>query len=566
MATVGAGVIPKTIHQIWLGPRPRPTVMMESWKNNHPQWSYHVWTEETIDYPLENQTQYDAMKDFGGKADILRYEILKRHGGVYVDADMTCLRPLDLDLLENEFFAAFENERRRPGLVANGLVGCAAGHPVMQEMIEHIRKLNPDRLGSVDASVETGPYAFTNVIQAHDGPTRIYPSRLFYPDHYLDAFSSSAENAYSRHDWYYDYPTICLAMVIDRDTANLWRTLARYLPHIGAYCIGVDRRSAPESPAVVDKLFENLPGEVLEIDGKNSNQAWATILNAAGGLADYSLLAEPDMALYDFRRSMLSPEIACFEINEHLGSIKRPSVRIVRPGGGWHASNWPLQSDDGAASGDRRVPLEGCHIQRFDPQPLVSSRMIDEETLLLEELDRLPGDPDTLFYLGQFCEDIGDPKRAAYYYDLRAQAGGWEDQAWEACRRIARCLRSANAPWPTLEQALLRTHKMDPSRPEPLLDLGVAAIRKGDHAQAFEYLTEARALPAPEQYFYWDPRTTQMVLEYLCICGFYAGRFAEGLRAGLEALTASPTVMSRDDIMKNIGFYLDKVDIRSLGD
>ena len=77
--------------------------MMETWPRNHPDWSYHVWTEETIDYPLRNQAQYDAMKDFGGKADVLRYEILSRHGGVYVDADMVCLRPLDPASLEHEF-------------------------------------------------------------------------------------------------------------------------------------------------------------------------------------------------------------------------------------------------------------------------------------------------------------------------------------------------------------------------------------------------------------------------------------------------------------------------------
>ena len=65
--------------------------MMETWPRNHPDWSYHVWTEETIDYPLRNQAQYDAMKDFGGKADVLSYEILSRHGGVYVDADMISL-------------------------------------------------------------------------------------------------------------------------------------------------------------------------------------------------------------------------------------------------------------------------------------------------------------------------------------------------------------------------------------------------------------------------------------------------------------------------------------------
>ena len=40
----------------------------------------------------------DPARNLAERADVLRYEILRRHGGVYVDVDVECLRPLD-DLL-----------------------------------------------------------------------------------------------------------------------------------------------------------------------------------------------------------------------------------------------------------------------------------------------------------------------------------------------------------------------------------------------------------------------------------------------------------------------------------
>ena len=45
-------MIPKIIHQIWLGPNKRPDIWMNSWKINyikkHPDWTYKLWTEKEI--------------------------------------------------------------------------------------------------------------------------------------------------------------------------------------------------------------------------------------------------------------------------------------------------------------------------------------------------------------------------------------------------------------------------------------------------------------------------------------------------------------------------------------
>ena len=101
--------IPKIIHQIWIGPKPRPVKFMNTFRDKHPDFEYILWTEEEMvkrGFRLENQVAYDRMTEWCGKADILRWELLYRYGGIYQDADSVCLEPFDETYLSKSAFAA----------------------------------------------------------------------------------------------------------------------------------------------------------------------------------------------------------------------------------------------------------------------------------------------------------------------------------------------------------------------------------------------------------------------------------------------------------------------------
>ena len=58
---------------------------------------------------LENQALFDRATSYARKADIARYEVIRRFGGVYLDTDMECLRPIDELITEDvSFFAGRE--------------------------------------------------------------------------------------------------------------------------------------------------------------------------------------------------------------------------------------------------------------------------------------------------------------------------------------------------------------------------------------------------------------------------------------------------------------------------
>ena len=106
-------MIPKTIHQIWIGNLEPPVSLMDSWKTKNPEFKYIIWDEDRIRAEkFDTQTKIDEIEEYCGKADIIRYEILNRYGGVYIDADSYCVHSLDNFLLETSF-AVYENEKVR---------------------------------------------------------------------------------------------------------------------------------------------------------------------------------------------------------------------------------------------------------------------------------------------------------------------------------------------------------------------------------------------------------------------------------------------------------------------
>ncbi|CAN0375651.1 unnamed protein product, partial [Ectocarpus sp. 8 AP-2014] len=88
-------------------------------------------------FGLENRGAYDAAQNFGQKSDILRYEILLRHGGLYVDVDFLCLGSFEDLHKRYEFYAGVSNTGTFE--LNNGLVGCRPGHPIMRDIVNRIK-------------------------------------------------------------------------------------------------------------------------------------------------------------------------------------------------------------------------------------------------------------------------------------------------------------------------------------------------------------------------------------------------------------------------------------------
>lgn len=196
-------VIPRLFHMIWLGPKPIPELALrcrDSWIRHHPGWEMRWWSDADVP-PLINQTPFDEVGDMGRKPDILRYELLLRWGGVYLDTDMECQKNIEALIAGAEAFVG----RDGPDSIGNAIVGAVPGHPFLSDAVrslpESVRQ-NAHRHRLLDAISETGPLFLSRVVQRHPDVTLFAP-RIFYPCHWSDWGRRNEDypHAYAVHRW-----------------------------------------------------------------------------------------------------------------------------------------------------------------------------------------------------------------------------------------------------------------------------------------------------------------------------------------------------------------------------
>lgn len=151
--------IPKVIHFIWVGPNPFPKESVDnvrSWMERHPDWTYKFWTDRKrplpqkgMEFHLVSDFEFSALKEcfedsdnYAEKSDLLRYEVLFKEGGLYVDHDVECFNSFDSFHYSYDFYCGLETPHT-PILsssisVCNNVIGARKGHPVFQEAIQKI--------------------------------------------------------------------------------------------------------------------------------------------------------------------------------------------------------------------------------------------------------------------------------------------------------------------------------------------------------------------------------------------------------------------------------------------
>ena len=167
-------MIPKHFHWIWLGsPVPKQQMKwMFSWILKHPGFQCTVWQDFT---DLQNQTYFDKAVNWAAKADIARYEILYRHGGVYVDTDFECYKPIDT-FLESGSLLVKEPE----GAVANSIIGLKAGDPFIKYCIDNLPAWIDEHAGQ-GTNVQSGPVFFTEMCKRFGVSSYVENTKLFFP-------------------------------------------------------------------------------------------------------------------------------------------------------------------------------------------------------------------------------------------------------------------------------------------------------------------------------------------------------------------------------------------------
>lgn len=200
-------MIPKITHQIWFqGWTELPTKYsrdVETLENMNRDWQHIKWDEKTLreeceKFSPEALAKFDGFDKMIQKIDFGRYVVLYNYGGVSIDCDVECMRPLDkipgLDrydfIVGKNALTKLENKFCTLGISSdmvsmnNATLCCSKENYIMKSFIEFLIKnesWNED-LG-FDTQLKTGPLILSIFINIHldNKDINIVDSEVFEP-------------------------------------------------------------------------------------------------------------------------------------------------------------------------------------------------------------------------------------------------------------------------------------------------------------------------------------------------------------------------------------------------
>jgi mannosyltransferase OCH1-like enzyme len=175
--------IPKKIHLIWLGgEKPKKfNFLLERIKEKNKNYDVIEWNDNNINFELINQRLFDETENLGSKSDILRFELLYKYGGIYMDYDFLQIKSFD-ELLEYDFFAG--TDKNNPNEVWNSIVGSTPKNKICEKFLNDILNNEPIKRHEINRVMnETGPYYLTKLINDNkwEYDIKILKGDYFYP-------------------------------------------------------------------------------------------------------------------------------------------------------------------------------------------------------------------------------------------------------------------------------------------------------------------------------------------------------------------------------------------------
>ncbi len=164
--------VPPMVHFVWIGSalpaKYRATIAQIA--EDNPSHSCVTWSAPPFE--LQNQDLYDAETNLGAKADILRYELVHRYGGIYLDVDHISHGP---GSLHSDMCRPFVQVSGEPWCnTTNSDFGFAAGSEFLRYVIYNLR--DPRVRAQREIPARTGPTFFTTCVVSFGDPRIVHPN------------------------------------------------------------------------------------------------------------------------------------------------------------------------------------------------------------------------------------------------------------------------------------------------------------------------------------------------------------------------------------------------------
>lgn len=175
LAAGGIVTVPKIIHQTWK--TQEIPELHADWVHSvralNPSFEYRLWTDEDNRSLVEQRypwflERYDAYRHNIERADAIRYFILYTFGGVYIDLDMECLRPIEpLITGPGVFFSLEAGPTIFHTVVSNAFMAAPRHHGFFFQVMRHLEQAELNDITFTDVFNSTGPNMLAEQCRRH---------------------------------------------------------------------------------------------------------------------------------------------------------------------------------------------------------------------------------------------------------------------------------------------------------------------------------------------------------------------------------------------------------------
>jgi mannosyltransferase OCH1-like enzyme len=180
-------MIPKLIHQTWKTEKiPQKWVpFADKVKLLNPGWTYKLWSDQENDEFVKKEFPefYQVFTGFPRnimKADTIRYFIMYKLGGVYLDLDYEVLKPFDFEKFN--IILPLEEGINEDSIkyIGNCFLASVPGHKFWSDVINDLR-MNPPMVTDHSQVIKaTGPMLLTKIYNANNYNDIYTPEKIVY--------------------------------------------------------------------------------------------------------------------------------------------------------------------------------------------------------------------------------------------------------------------------------------------------------------------------------------------------------------------------------------------------
>lgn len=310
--------------------------------------------------------------------------------------------------------------------------------------------------------------------------------------------------------------SICLNMIVKNEAHVLPRLIESALPFITHWAI-VDTGSTDDTAAVIARLLGHLPGKLghcefadfaqsrnvaLEL-ARETGAEWALFLDADQTI-DTGGTLPPTLSLSDDARGAESnrreglwthgaPATYSLKVRMSDG-MEFDSFKLVRLAA---ATQWVGAAHEVIEFDGPVAPWGGMRITEHSDGANHAGNGERLIRMLLDEYNRNPDHPRTVFYLGQSYRERKQFDGAVAMYRKRVLLGGWSEEAWYAQYKLGITLLFDLKRRAEGIAELWRAYNMRPWRAEPMFWLAYHYRVTGEYESSAAAAELAMSLPYP---------------------------------------------------------------------